>query len=408
MCEPVCPSRNVTTTPRQRILLRREMARQPEGSPVLEALLREYEYDAIQTCAADGSCQPACPVAIDTGKLMKAFRAAERSPGSERVALEAARRWGAIESAARKGLGMGGAASGRLGDRVIDSAARLTRRAAGADLVPRWPPGMPPPAPPHLPQTRREGGAAVYLPSCINRIFGNANGTPATPTLPEALVEVSARAGAPLWIPDDVAGNCCATPWSSKGYARGHELMAQRVADSLWRWSDGGELPVVIDASSCALGLLEDVTGKLEGEAREQYAQVEIVDSIGWAHDRLLPALDVKRRVGSVAVHPTCSVAHLGLGSELREIAAALADDVIVPAGTSCCGFAGDRGLLHPELPASALRDEAAELEGRELDACLCSNRTCELGLHQVTGRPYASFVFLLEELTRPLSGDPR
>ena len=44
-CEPVCPSRNVTTTPRQRIVLRREMARQPAGSPVLEALLEQYEYD---------------------------------------------------------------------------------------------------------------------------------------------------------------------------------------------------------------------------------------------------------------------------------------------------------------------------------------------------------------------------
>ncbi len=30
-CEPVCPSRWLTTTPRQRIVLRREMARQPDG-----------------------------------------------------------------------------------------------------------------------------------------------------------------------------------------------------------------------------------------------------------------------------------------------------------------------------------------------------------------------------------------
>ena len=53
-CEPVCPSRNATTTPRQRIVIRREMARQPPGSPVLESLLAQYEHDGIQTCAADG------------------------------------------------------------------------------------------------------------------------------------------------------------------------------------------------------------------------------------------------------------------------------------------------------------------------------------------------------------------
>ena len=108
------------------------------------------------------------------------------------------------------------------------------------------------------------------------------------------------------------------------------------------------------------------------------------------------------RRVGSVAVHPTCSAGHLGLAPKLEAIARALADEVVVPAGTTCCGMAGDRGLLHPELPASALRDVARELEGAELDACLCSNRTCEIALHEHTGRPYASFVLLLEELTRP------
>jgi D-lactate dehydrogenase len=63
--------------------------------------------------------------------------------------------------------------------------------------------------------------------------------------------------------------------------------------------------------------------------------------------------------------------------------------------------MAGDRGLLHPELPASALRRAGEELAGRALDACVCSNRTCEIGLQQVTGRPYGSFVLLLEELTR-------
>src|SRR5215213_238027 len=66
-CEPVCPSRNLTTTPRQRIVLRREIARQPHGSKLREALIEEYEYDAMETCAVDGSCQLACPVGIDTG-----------------------------------------------------------------------------------------------------------------------------------------------------------------------------------------------------------------------------------------------------------------------------------------------------------------------------------------------------
>src|SRR5207248_7473139 len=95
-CEPVCPSRNVTTTPRQRIVLRREMARQPRGSPVLRALQEQYEYDAVKTCAADGSCMHACPVGIDTGKLIKALRHNEHGERAERVGELLARRYGAV------------------------------------------------------------------------------------------------------------------------------------------------------------------------------------------------------------------------------------------------------------------------------------------------------------------------
>jgi len=249
---------------------------------------------------------------------------------------------------------------------------------------------MPPPAPARLPATRREGAAAVYLPACVNRIFGNPRGTAEDPTLPEALVAVSERAGAPLWIPPDAGGHCCATPWSSKGYERGKAFMTEKVAAALDRWTEGGRLPVVIDASSCAYGLVYDVD-----------TDVEVLDAIAWAHDRLLPALSVKQRVGTVAVHPSCSAGHLGLQPKLEALLAELAADVFVPIGTTCCGMAGDRGLMHPELPRSALRDAVADLEGRDLDACVCSNRTCEIGLQEVTGRPYASFVFLLEQATR-------
>jgi D-lactate dehydrogenase len=379
-CEPVCPSRNVTTTPRQRIVLRREMARQEEGSPVYEALLREYEYDAIQTCAADGTCAPSCPLAIDTGQMIKEFRARERTEREERVGLELAKRWSVVEAGARAGLRVPGAG-------VV---ANALRKRVSEELIPSFPDDMPPPAP-ALPSTSREGAAAVYMPACINRIFGNPDGRPQRPSLPEAFVEVSKRAGLPLWIPDDAAGNCCAVPWSSKGYTRGKELMSQRVRESIMRWTDGGELPFVIDASSCAHGLVQDAGTN----------GLEVLDSIAWVHDHLLPKLEVKRRVGSVAVHPTCSAGHMHIATKLDAVARELADEVVVPVGTTCCGMAGDRGLLHPELPRSALRDVKAELDGRSLDACMSSNRTCELALQQVTGRPYSSFVFLLEELTR-------
>ena len=167
-------------------------------------------------------------------------------------------------------------------------------------------------------------------------------------------------------------------------------MIAERTAAALRRWTDGGALPVVVDASSCTHGLIADAAAE----------EVQVLDSIEWLHDHLLARLTVRHRVGSAVVHPTCSVRHLGLGDKLLALAQALADEVTVPASTGCCGMAGDRGWLHPELPASALRDLTRELDGRHFDAALSSNRTCEVALGS-TGQPYASVVQKLEELTR-------
>jgi D-lactate dehydrogenase len=406
-CEPVCPSRDLTTTPRQRIVLRREMVRQPAGSPVQRALIQQYEYDGIQTCAADGSCMLACPVGIDTGKLIKDFRRREHHRGAERTALRVAKRWSDAEKAARGSLRVGDAVRRLLGEAPMRAAATALRKAVSDELLPAWPRNMPPPAPARLPPTTRDGAAAVYLPACINRIFGPPRGQDGGMSLPEALVAVSRRAGTPVWIPPDAPGHCCGNPWSSKGYADGDVFMANKTVQALWRWSGEGALPVVVDATSCAHALIAEVPAKLEEQNRERHGKLEILDSVAWAHDRLLPRLELGRRLGSAAVHPTCSGRHLRLTGKLEALASALAEEVTVPVTASCCGFAGDRGMLHPELTAAATAEEAAELAGRHFDVYLGSNRTCEIGMQQATGAPYASFLYPLEELTRPSVSSP-
>jgi D-lactate dehydrogenase len=399
-CEPVCPSRDLTTTPRQRIVLRREMARQPPGSPVLAALLDEYEYDVLETCAADGTCAIACPLGIDTGKLVKELRERQHTPRAERVAARLAERWASVERTARRSLAAG--ERGAVARAAMRGASRAVRTAVSDELLPEWPANMPHPAPARLPWTAREGAAAVYMPACVNRIFGRArDGMSAGPSLPEALVAVSARAGLSLWIPDDVAGHCCATPWTSKGFVGGARRMANHTVASLWRWSGEGELPIVCDASSCSLGLSAEAVSLLSEVNAERHAKLEIVDSIDWTRERLLPKLELARKLDSAVVHPPCASRHLGNDVALTEIAAAIAEHVVVPVRATCCGFAGDRGLLHPELPQAATAEEAAEVRSRHFDAHVCSNRTCEIGLQQGTGRAYESFVFALEELTR-------
>ena len=40
----------------------------------------------------------------------------------------------------------------------------------------------------------------------------------------------------------------------------------------------------------------------------------------------------------------------MGLNPDMQKIAEAVADTVNTPVNWGCCGFAGDRGMLHPEL----------------------------------------------------------
>ncbi|MGE0067802.1 MAG: FAD-binding and (Fe-S)-binding domain-containing protein [Solirubrobacterales bacterium] len=370
-CEPVCPSRDLTTTPRQRIVLRREIARQPESSPVRLALEKEFEYEALQTCAADGSCQIACPVGIDTGALVKELRHREHSEREERSALRKAQRWGLVEGASRLGLRVGGP---------------IARRTKRSRALPRA-------ASSKLPVTIQTGAAAVYVPSCTNRIFA---GSPAA-----ALVAVSERAGMPVWIPPDVVGGCCGLPWSSKGFLEAHRFKANEMVERLWRWSGEGALPIVIDAASCTNATVEPGAGVLSERNAERLAKLEILDSVAWAHDRLLPWLEVVEKTGSATVHPTCATRRMGLTPKIRALAETLADEVYVAPSATCCGFAGDRGISHPELTEAATRPQAEELSGRHFDARLSSNRTCEIGLERATGEPYESVLIALERLTR-------
>ena len=400
-CEPVCPSRNLTTTPRQRIVLRREMIRQGEDTAVRKALLEEFEYDALQTCAADGSCLLACPVGIDTGTFVKGFRAEQNTPAAEKMALRAAKNWDRVEKLSRSGLRLGGAISKVTTDAPVRGLTKAARKFVSDELVPEWGTKMPPAASPKMPATTREGAAAVYMPACINRMFGRSKGDPGELSLPQALVEVSARAGKPVWIPDDITGTCCSVPWSSKGFKDAHAFKANETVERLWRWTGGGAIPVVIDASSCGHGLADFGPGVLTGENESRHQEISTIDSVAWAEQHLLPNLEVKNRTDSVTVHPTCSGRHLGLDRALVRVAGELAEDVHVPPTATCCGFAGDRGFLHPELTASATQAEAAEVKAHPTTSHISSNRTCEVGMEQATGEPYGSVIYLLEELTR-------
>ena len=439
-CEPVCPSQDLTLTPRQRIVGRREIVRAEErGDTALAARLRrEYDYAGLQTCAVDGMCVTACPVHINTGDLVRRLRAENHSTVADLAWGAAARSWAATSAGASFALTL----ASRMPAALPASATRAARAVLGADTVPRYNATLPagggnrsrlstPPAPSPAERTSRvaagtpgasavgtgaaEPGAtaargdaaasasaqhhpvrAVFFPACIGAMFGTVSGK--GPSSSEAFLRLCERAGVAVRIPEGIDSACCGTPWKSKGLPTGYATMTERTLGMLWEASEQGRLPVVCDAASCTEGL---ETMRELATDHPVYRELRFVDAVTFTAEHVLPGLDRKARLETLAVHPTCSSVHLGATEDLMRVARACAREVTVPVDWGCCGYAGDRGMLHPELTASATRREAAEVRAGDFDAYASLNRTCEQALTEATGRPYEHVLQVLERVTR-------
>ncbi len=400
-CEPACPSRRLTLTPRQRIAVRREMVRQEAqgGGDVLLSLRRDYQYAGIDTCAGDSMCSTACPVKIDTGRLMKRLRSERHDPKARRTARWLARHLLMIERLTRLGVRAGHLTERLAGVGAVQALTRTAQRLSGARL-PAWSSAIPR-VPRALSSTEREGVEAVYVPACLSRILGQPRSEESS--LSEVLLTLADRAGVRLWRPPGCEGQCCGLPFGSKGFPEAHREALENLVDRLWDWSDQGRLPVVIDASSCLHSI--ETSGALLGEeARERLKSLRLLDAMRFTHDTLLPRLDLRRQDLRVVLHPTCAARHLGLEGDMRRIAERCASGVDIPVRLGCCAMAGDRGLLFPELTASAVAPEAAEVKAGHYDRHCSNNLTCEIGMTQATGLPYVSLLYLVEEASRPMN----
>ncbi len=402
-CESKCPSLDLTLSPRQRIVVRREMVRLKESGGdrrMMAALEADFPYMALDTCAVDGLCATACPVSIDTGQLTKRFRRLRHPAWAQSLARWHASNFALIEPMARFGLRTGHLVQSVFGTGAMTGITR-GMRAILRRPFPQWSREMPRAVRGRRPATEKAGAQAVYFPSCISRVMGHLPGEPDALSLMEAFITVAQRAGVPIWIPANIEGTCCGVPFSSKGYEEGHVVAVNRAISRFWEWSDQGRLPIVIDTSPCTYGLTTS-RPYLTPENQRRFDQLRILDSTAFVHDRLLPRLTVKRKVESVALHPVCSVVKMNLSPKLEGIARTCSEQVTVPLFAGCCGFAGDRGFLFPELTASATQREAVEVTAGRHDGCFSSSRTCEIGMTRATGQIYRSYIYLLEQATRP------
>ena len=305
-CEPRCPSRDLTLSPRQRIVVTREMARlaalgTPEALSWRRSLRRDFAYEGIATCAGDSMCQTACPVRIDAGALVKETRAAAHARWASRAALVAADHWAASSRLARAGLELAAGARSLPGGRWLWA------------LAFRIPAGLPlPRAAPRLPDVRGKasGKRVVYFPSCLTRVLGPLPGESASPDA-DAMLDVLEWAGFAVAYPEGVGGLCCGMPLASRGFGEAARRVASATASALWRASRKGRDAVVTDASPCAKTLSDVVAA---GHPPETGARLRVLDFPAfWAAD-VLPGCGGarRRRPGLAILHPTCTLLRNG------------------------------------------------------------------------------------------------
>jgi D-lactate dehydrogenase len=382
-CEPVCPARGLTLTPRQRIALQREVAAaRAEGDEALaKALQARYEYEGVDTCAVDGLCGLNCPLKINTALFVKEFRKA--SPAAPKFWTLAAKHWKGTTTLASTAMSV---AHGPL-QPVVIAANKVGRKILSEDTLPLLSKELPGGGARRARPLPSGQAAAVYLPACVNRMFGPAEGS----GVQAAFEALCARVGIVLAVPGQIESLCCGTVWSSKGIPAGHQSMSDRVLAALRAASRDHRLYAVCDASSCTEGFRH----MLE---QDPSLDAEVVDAVAFTAGHILPKLGPYPKLPSLTLHQTCSSTQLGLNADLVTVAQAVAEKVNVPLATGCCAFAGDRGLLHPELTRSATRGEAAEVASLDAAAHASCNRTCELGMTRATGKTYRHILELLAE----------
>ena len=400
-CESKCPSRRLTLTPRQRIVVQRELARMRlAASDSLEAdsISDDYTYAGIETCALDGLCGTACPVGIDTGKFIKKLRAEEVK--SNKSAEWVVENFGVVEKSVGVGVSLGHAAEKVIGANGVKSILVIAEKVTGSRL-PKWNKSIP-----HSPKklsVLRGEKEFIYFPSCISRQLG----TPQLPitnyqSLAETFTTIAKRANINLHIPANATGHCCGMPFSSKGYKFAYQSALHKTLTQMWDWSEHGKYPIVIDTTSCT-HTLKTCGDDLMSEDKEIWNQLTILDGVEFLHDHVLPKLKIHRVNEEVILHPNCSARKLNLDTKMHAIAKQCAKSAVVPFALGCCAFAGDRGLTYPELTASATEKETAEILKKEYDGYYSSNITCEIGMKEATGRDYLSIVYLVEKASRKI-----
>jgi len=394
-CENRCPSKDFTLTPRQRIVLRRAVQRLTAENKHEEKklLLQQYQYAGLDTCAVDGMCATDCPVSINTGDLVKRLRAENHSDRANKMALVIAQNFFKLELVLKFGIQAGTFINRILGKNTLYNFTAGIKKLL--PFMPLWSKELTGSI--ALPSSAPAKPNIVYFVSCITRVMGADSEN--KKSLIETVLSVSKKAGFKVLIPTDITGNCCGQPFSSKGFGSAYKHSANSIFEKLWLWTDGGNIPVLMDVTSCTQSL-HGARIYLTPENQQRFDKIKVMDSITYISEMLLPKLKINYPKNNIVFHPVCSVTKMGLQQQLNKIGKTCANNYTIPFQAGCCGMAGDRGFYYPGLTQAATKYEAEEVNKKQYDGYYSSAKTCEMALSEATEHNYQSLFYLVDEVS--------
>ena len=405
-CEVNCMSCGLTLSSRMRIAVQREiryLAATGSNPERLATLKKQYKYYGDQTCATDGLCSTSCPMKINTGELTHLIRQMDMNNSRMGYKLGdfAANHMAGIKSGLRVVLDVAHLGHVTLGPTLMTGIARGMNKMG----LPLWTTAMPKkhrqPKKSDLTQfiieksiPRKEKEhlplRVVYFPSCINQTMGQSKHGGKIHDLVDEVIQLMAKAGYETIFPEGMERMCCGQIWESKGMLDIADRKSAELEAALWKASDEGRYPVLCAQSPC-LHRMRKVMHKMH-----LYEPAEFIMKF------LVPRLDFHPIDRHIALHLTCSTRQMGVADDLIALAKMCSNNVFLPEGVGCCGFAGDRGFTFPELNKYGLRKLRPQIEANHIEVGYSNSRTCEIGLETNTGIPYMSIVYLVNECTTP------
>lgn len=398
-CEVNCLSCGFTLSSRTRIATQREITslralQNPSATEQarLQTLEKEYSYAGEQTCAGDGLCSTSCPMGINVADLTHQLRRMNMPAGTLGYGVWdfTAKHYSGVKSGLKGALRMATAGETVLGDLAMSG---LCRWLHSVIRLPLWTPATPEAY--NIPKSLRalvssavvSTSKVVYFPSCINQMMGLPKHHHAVDKpLVEEMVSLLTKAGYEVIFPENMSSLCCGTIWESKGMPEIADRKTKELEDALWKASEEGRYPVLCDQSPC----LHRMKHKIK--------RMRLYEPSEFILEFLADKLEFHQTDTPVAIHLTCSMRLMHKTDKMLELARMCSTNVVVPEGVGCCGFAGDKGMTHPELNKYALRKLKAQVKG--IPVGYSNSRTCEIGLATNSGIPYVSIAYLVNRCT--------